>query len=67
MTMWKTTVVIWTDYDPAHLELDRLAHEACRGDAYCSKQHTDVVENVGADPDWDGTDFFGIDQEAESK
>ena len=57
--MWKTTCVIWTDYDPAHLELEDLAREAQQGDAYCSKQHCEKIADHTNDPDWDGTEFFG--------
>lgn len=57
--MWKTTIVIWTDYDPSHVELDHLAREATSGDAYCSKQHIEHVPNHQSDPDWDDNEFFG--------
>lgn len=55
-TLYKTTVVIWTTYNP-EMELEDLAREATRGNGYCSKQ---VTENVvfARDPDWDGTEFF---------
>ena len=56
--MWKTTIVIWTNCDPGHVEISDLAREAETGDAYCSKFHTEQIADHQADPDWDGTDFF---------
>lgn len=56
--LFKTTVVIWTDYDPSILELDELAREAVSGDAYCSHQETHLVDDPTTDPNWDGTEFF---------
>ncbi len=60
--LWKTRIIIWTDYNPDGCELDELAHEVQNGDAYCSSQTTNEV-NTGElpdDPDWDGTEFFGV-------
>ena len=62
-SLYKTTIVIWTDYNPVHLELDDLAREACVGDAYCSKQETDLVQDISKDLDRDGTEFFGINED----
>lgn len=60
-SLWKTRVIIWTDYDPENHELDELAREAVVGDAYCSSQNTNEVnaESLPDDPDWDGSEFFG--------
>ena len=55
--LWKTTVVIWSKFDPQHVELDDLAHEAIRGEAYCNKSLSECVAPDN-DPDWDGTEFF---------
>lgn len=57
----KTTIVIWTEYDPSNVELEDLAREATSGEGYCSKQNTERIEDPAADKDWDGTEFFGID------
>lgn len=56
--LWKTSIVIWSDYDPRTRELEDLAREATSGDAYCSKQETVQVDDPGSDADWDGTEFF---------
>lgn len=64
--LYKTTIVIWTEYDPTlRFNSDNgsepiadLAREAVDGDAYCSKADTVPVGDPKADPDWDGTEFF---------
>jgi hypothetical protein len=60
--LFKTTIVIWSDYDPSQEgDIDELAHDATYGDSYCSKESSVVVEDPEKDPDWDGTEFFGVD------
>lgn len=59
--LWKTTVVIWTAYDPSDMEIDVLAREAMGGSAYCARQDSEPVTDPDGDPDWDGTEFFGTD------
>lgn len=54
-SLFKTTVVIWTDYDPSGIEIDTLAHKAVYDDAYCSEQHVEEVTDPAQLPD---TDFF---------
>lgn len=61
-SLWKTTIVVWTDYDPRSRELEDLAREATSGDAYCSKQEAVEVANPESDDDWDGTEFFGLEE-----
>lgn len=58
MALWKTSIVIWSDFDPQKHELSDLAREAEVGDCYCSVSRSVLVENPKADPDWDGTEFF---------
>lgn len=53
--LWRTTIVIWTDYDPSDLEIDDLAREAVSGDAYCNHQTTETITNQSLFP---GTEFF---------
>jgi len=59
--LYKTTIVIWSAYDPekSSMELEDLAHDATVGEAYCSKQKSERVEKPEENPDWDGTEFFG--------
>lgn len=60
--MYKTTIVIWSEYNPeeSELELVDLAAEATNGDMYCSVMETEYIPNrdLEEDPDWDGTEFF---------
>ena len=63
MNLYKTTIVVWSDEDPQGLEIDELCREAVSGSSYCSKHSTSIITNPGSDPDWDGTEFFGIDDD----
>ena len=67
-SLYKTTIIIWSDYDPAKtgLELDEFAREAVGGDAYCSKMEVKRITHPERDDDWDGTEFF-LDDEEESE
>jgi len=58
--LYKTTIIIWSEYDGDSVDLDALAAEAMNGDAYCSKQISVHIEEPDADPDWDGTEFFSM-------
>lgn len=53
--LYKTTIVIWTEYDPNNCEIDDLAREATSGDAFCSLQQTMLVTDPSEFPD---TEFF---------
>lgn len=70
--LYKTTIVIWTAFDPESGDCDirmyddgieRLARAACEGEAYCSKLKIQAVLKPEKDPDWDGTDFFKEEEE----
>ena len=63
MTLYKTTIVIWSDTPPEDIEIDELAREAMVGGAYCSKQIFVKVDDPKSDPDWDGTEFFDMPEE----
>lgn len=54
--LYKTTIVIWTDYMPS-VEIDDLAREAVSGNAFCSEQETVEVRDPDEFPD---TDFFNM-------
>lgn len=58
MKLYKTTIVIWSDFNPENVSLSRLAQEAEDGCSYCSVQKTETVEDPSQDSDWDGTEFF---------
>jgi hypothetical protein len=55
----KSTVVIWSEFDPSEVEISFLVREAEHGDAYCTRNRSHLVDRPENDPDWDGTDFFG--------
>ena len=57
--LYKTTVVIWSACPGNRVQLSTLAREADTGAAYCSSDRTVFVADPAADPDWDGTEFFG--------
>lgn len=58
-TLYKTTIVVWTDFDPTEkMELADLAREATDGSAYCSTMRAERVKDPTKDKDWDGTEFF---------
>jgi len=58
--LYKSTIVIWTQYDPSALEIELpdVAYQAENGDAYCSKMDYVLVAEPEKDEAWDGTDFF---------
>ena len=60
--LWKSTIVIWSPFDPQKLELSGLAWEAEEGEAYCTTQHTEYVppESLTAENGFTGSanDFF---------
>ncbi len=62
--LYKTTIVIWSEDNPHdQYELIDLAQEATDGSMYCSKQKSKYVDDPSKDQDWDGTDFFGNDDD----
>ena len=61
--LFKTTIIIWTDWDPHGTELSDLAYEAEEGNAYCSKVSRVSVETPPNDPDWDGNEFFNLEEQ----
>jgi hypothetical protein len=66
--LFKTTIVIWTEYDPTLLvEIDELARDAMEGESYCSSSESVLVEDPEKDTDWDGTEFFGVADEQENE
>lgn len=58
LKLFKTTIVIWSEFNSDNVELEDLARDATSGESYCSKQNCEYVEDVQKDPDWDDTEFF---------
>jgi hypothetical protein len=69
MKLYKTTIVIWSEYDPTETTMDAsiLVHEAEVGEAYCSRMDVVGVDNPEQDADWDGTEFFNGDDIGEEE
>ena len=67
MMLYKTTIVIWTDYNASQVELEDLAIAATVGDAYCSKQECVKVEEPFDDPNPPSPEFFGVEEEEEEE
>ena len=68
MSLYKTTIVIWSEINPnaeRPLSLTDIAQEADGGEFYCSKCESKMVDEPTKDPYWDGTEFFGEDEEEE--
>ena len=62
-SLYKTTIVIWSDGDPSNTDIDNLARDAVQGDSYCSSRNTKMIDDPKSDKDWDGTEFFGEEEE----
>lgn len=56
--LYKSTIVIWSSWDPETVELSYLARQAEDGDAYCSVQKAELVHAPEDDEQWDDTEFF---------
>jgi len=58
--LYKTTIIIWSEYDPQHqdMEISDIAAQAIDGDAYCSFSQSELVEDPLADPYPPSMEFF---------
>jgi hypothetical protein len=61
--LYKTTIVIWSEYRGDSLEIDDLAREAMSGDALCTKHKSEKIEHPNQDADWDNNieEFFNLE------
>lgn len=62
--LYKTTIVIWSRYPSDTTELSGPARPAETGGAYCSVYRSAFILAPPADPDWDGTGFFGLAEDS---
>lgn len=62
--LWKTEIVVWTDYDPTKVPLERLVQEGISGQGYISKGHSELVADPYAQDDGPPEDFFGLPEES---
>lgn len=53
--LYKTTIVIWSEYVTDSVEIEDLARDATSGEAFCSGQDCEEVTDPSAFPD---TEFF---------
>ena len=58
--LWKTTIVIWSDFDPQEFSPEDLGREAMEGSAYCTEQRAEFVSDLAADPD--GAELVGDEE-----
>lgn len=63
--LYKTTIIIWSDFRGDSVSLEDLARDADSGGSYCSKSESCLIEEPTKDADWDGTEFFGDDVDPE--
>ena len=59
MAYFKSTIVIYSEFDPESVELDYLVRHAVDGDAICTEQRAQAVSPQEL-PD-EAASFFGID------
>lgn len=48
MALFKSTIIIWTDYNPVCTELEDLVRDAMSGDGYLQEQSYEIVDNQDA-------------------
>jgi len=56
--LFKTTLVIWSRFDPEGMEMEDLAFSVSQDESYCSGCATEEIENPRKDIDFDGNSFF---------
>jgi hypothetical protein len=56
--LYKTTVVIWTDYDASGVSLQDLAFDAEEGNGYGLRSDSAKVDIPESELDKDGLEFF---------
>ena len=61
--LYKTTIIIWSDFNPEDYDIEDLSREALSGDAYCSSYEAEFIDDPESDVDWDGTKFFNTDSD----
>lgn len=66
MTLYKSTITIWSDFNPALVELSRLAEEAETGSALCTEFQPGAADPSG-DPNEEALrEFFFLDEDDDS-
>lgn len=61
---WKTTIVIWSQFDPHHLELSQLAYDAESGSSICTEYDPKFIADPESDPSFEeAVEFFFEDDD----
>lgn len=61
--LFKTTIVVWSDFSPEDYDAEDICREAIRGDAHLSTMRSEFIDDPESDPDWDDNSFFEDDEE----
>jgi hypothetical protein len=56
--LWKSTIVIWSTFDPSEFDIEDLSRDALAGDAHCSEHKVEFIDDLDSDPDWDGSELL---------
>lgn len=56
--LWKTTIVVWSDFDPRSMESSELVRDGETGDSLIEESSTDFITDKSK---WPDIDFFGDD------
>lgn len=61
--LYKSIIVIWSDFDPTQVELSDLAYEAEHGSALVTTMKAETVTVPSLDPDYSEQidEFFDLD------
>lgn len=63
MNLYRIKVLVWTKNDQFEALPHKPVYDATLGDDRLSGKHTVSVEDPQDDPEFDGAEFFGIDEE----
>lgn len=60
--LWKTTIVVWSPYDPedSEVSLEDLGRDAMSGESVCSRLETIMVDDPESDPEFKCHEFFDM-------
>ncbi len=64
--LWKTSIVVWSEYDPQKVPPGRLVVEAESGDAYMAVCHSELISGPYEQDDGPPESFFGDEDGVES-
>ena len=61
--LWKTTIVIWSEFDASQVEIDYLARDASNGDSICTSSVTERIDDPPSHPGFAATGEFFYDHD----